>query len=355
MVEAAADIGTVHAQVASSSELMLGIRVQEIARHDIRDALWHRRTLVKTVGLRGTLHLIPADEVPTWMAANRLRFAVEEQRYAKLGAKIADLHRLVDAISEVVGPEPITRPELEQALQARVGAVATTRNQAWAGNYPNWPLAMGWAAALGRVCYGPGHGGRATFVRLADWSGWREEDPMRAGAFVLRRFLYAYGPSTVSEFSRWFALDSTIGKQLFERLAPELVEVSVEGLPRFMLAAELDAIEPANPDAVSLLPQFDVFVVGSHPRDQLIPPGTPLAELRMGTAAPFNVLLVGGRVAGVWERKPKGTTLVVRVDAHRDLNRRQRDAVAARAERIAQILGSKSEVEFGAVALKRHL
>ena len=355
MVEAAADICTVHAQVAASSELMLGLRVAGISRHEIRTSLWHHRTLVKTVGLRGTLHLIPAPEVPMWMAANRLRFPGEEQRYAKMGLNVADLHRLVDAISEAVGPEPMSRLELEEALVARVGDLATTRNQAWSGNYPNWPLAVGWASALGRVCYGPGDGGRATFVRLADWSVWREEDPMRAGAFVLRRFLHAYGPSTVTEFCRWFALDPAVGQRLFDLIARELVEVSVEGSRRFVLAGEVDAFASTRPDAVNLVPQFDVFVVGSHPRDQLIPPGTPLAELRMGTAAPFNVLLMGGRAAGVWERKPRGKSLLIRVDAHRGLTRKQRDAVAERAERIAEILGSKGEVEFGEVALKRHL
>ena len=355
MIEAASDIGTVHAQVGASSELMLGMRVAEISRLDIREAIWHRRTLVKTVGLRGTLHLIPADEVPTWMAANRLRFPAEERRYAALGMDIANLRRLADAISDCVGPEPISRPDLERALHDRVGNLATTRNQAWSGKFPNWPLAMAWSAAEGRVCYGPGDGGRATYVRLADWSIWRDEDPMRAGIFVLRRFLYAYGPSTVAEFARWFALELALAKQLFEHLAPEIEEVSVEGSRRFMLSVDADQLESTNPHHVALLPQFDVYVVGIHPRDQLMPAGSPVAELRMGTASPFNVLLVGGRVAGVWERKPKGSSLLVRVDAHVDLTKKQRDAIAGCATHIGEIIGAKGVVEFGPVQLRRHL
>ena len=42
---------------------MLGVRVRDITRRDVREALWEKRTLVKTVGLRGTLHLFPAAEV----------------------------------------------------------------------------------------------------------------------------------------------------------------------------------------------------------------------------------------------------------------------------------------------------
>jgi winged helix DNA-binding protein len=354
MVQVVSDICGLHAQVAASAELMLGLRVKGITREDVRDALWRRRTLVKTVGLRGTLHLIPADEVPTWMAANRLRFDSERQRHAKLGIDATNLERLVDAISEVVGPEPIDRLDLEGELESRVGAWATARNQGWAGSYANWPMALGWAAALGRVCYGPGQGGRATFVRLADWSGWREEDPFEAGQFVLRKFLRAYGPSTIAEFARWFALEPPLARRLFAE-TPRLVELRVEGSKRWMLAADAKVAEAADPKDVHLLPHFDVYVVGSHPRDQLIPRESPLAATRLGTAAPFAVLLVGGRVGGVWERKPKGKSLQIRVGAYGPLNRGQRRAVEAQAERVAAILGLECDVEFGEVSLKRHL
>ena len=355
MVRAAADVCCVHAQVGASAEIMLGLRVARVTRQDIRTALWKERTLVKTVGLRGTLHLLPAAEVPLWMAANRLRFAAERRRITKFGVSVADLDRLVDAISDAVGPEPISRVELEQALEARVGATATTQRQAWAGNYPSWPFAMGFAAAMGRVCYGPGDGGRSTFVRLADWSGWRDEDPMEAGLEVLRRFLHSYGPSTEAEFARWFALEVAVVKNLFAQLAPELTEVEVDGSRRWMPASDMENEAETHPDAVHLLPQFDVYVVGSLPRDQLIPPGSPIAKLRMGTAAPFSVLMVGGRVAGVWERRRDGQTLSVRVDAHTPLKRAQKQAVAEQAERVAQILELGCELEFGEVALKAHL
>src|SRR4029077_14006201 len=54
LVQVVSDICGVHAQVAASAELMLGLRVTGITREDVREELWGRRTLVKTVGLRGT-------------------------------------------------------------------------------------------------------------------------------------------------------------------------------------------------------------------------------------------------------------------------------------------------------------
>jgi len=354
LVEVASDICGAHAQIAASSELMLGLRLRDVTRRDIRSALWERRTLVKTVGLRGTLHLLPAGEVPLWMAANRLRFEAEQRRLERAGIPSAELQTVIRAIDEIVGPRPISRPELERELEGRVGGWAITANQGWMGTYKNWPMALGWAAALGLVCYGPGEGGRSTFVRLADWSGWRDVDPFEGGAFALRRFLHAYGPSTEREFSRWFAIAPAITHRLFEASRDELAEVEVEGSRRWMLRSDLAAdIEPA-PDAVHLLPHFDAFVVGSHPRNQLIDHTTPVGAMSPGTAAPFAVLLHGGRVGGVWERRPKAMRLLIRVHAYRKLNHRQRSLINEQAARVAQILERECDLTFGEVEPRPH-
>ena len=354
LAQVSSQICGIHAQMAPSAELMLGLRVAGITRQDVRGALWDTRLLVKTVGVRGTLHLFPADEVPLWMAANRLRFASEERRRSRSGLDMDRFFEVVEAISDIVGPQPIGRPELEAELERRVGAWAVARNQGWVGSYANWPMAVGWAAALGRVCYGPGQGGRSTFVRLADWSGWRDEDPFSAGLWVFRRFLYAYGPSTLAEFGRWFGLEPAPLKRLFAGLRDELVAVEVEGEQRWLLLGDEHGFEPA-PQAVHLLPHFDVYVVGSHPRNQLIPPTGVIGQVAPGTAAPLPVVLVGGRVMGLWRRESKGKRLRITVDAHVPLDSSQKDAIAEQAVRVGEILELTSELEFGPLPIRFHL
>jgi hypothetical protein len=58
-----------HAQVMSSAELTVWARVEGLDREAVRRALWEDRTLVKTWAMRGTLHLLPASELPLWHAA----------------------------------------------------------------------------------------------------------------------------------------------------------------------------------------------------------------------------------------------------------------------------------------------
>src|SRR5439155_947317 len=65
------DLGGVHAQVQTSAELQLGLRIDGMAQGDLQEALWERRLLVKAWTLRGTLHLHPAGELALWRAARR--------------------------------------------------------------------------------------------------------------------------------------------------------------------------------------------------------------------------------------------------------------------------------------------
>ena len=58
-----------HAQVLSAAEFSIGRRIAGATRADVRRALWEDRTLVKTFGPRGTVHLLPAVDLPMWTGA----------------------------------------------------------------------------------------------------------------------------------------------------------------------------------------------------------------------------------------------------------------------------------------------
>ena len=58
-----------HAQVLSAAELSIGRRIAGATRSGVRRALWEERTLVKTFGPRGTIHLLPTADMPMWTGA----------------------------------------------------------------------------------------------------------------------------------------------------------------------------------------------------------------------------------------------------------------------------------------------
>src|SRR5882762_6510435 len=63
------DMCGVQAQVMSAAYLQLWTRNHSITRAEVEKELWKTRTLVKTSLMRQTLHLIPTDEFPVYIAA----------------------------------------------------------------------------------------------------------------------------------------------------------------------------------------------------------------------------------------------------------------------------------------------
>jgi hypothetical protein len=58
-----------HAQVVSVAELSIGLRIAGATCSQVRAALWSERSLVKTFGPRGTVHLLAAQDLPMWTGA----------------------------------------------------------------------------------------------------------------------------------------------------------------------------------------------------------------------------------------------------------------------------------------------
>ena len=100
---------------------------------------------------------------------------------------------------------------------------------------------------------------------------------------------------------------------------------------------------------VRLLPMFDAYTHGLIDYDQLLPPAfRPLVFRPQGWIS--AVVLVDGRIRGVWEYKTgnSGTTVKVSMFATPDAG--IRDAIVAEAERLNDFLDTRVSIEFDAVS-----
>jgi DNA glycosylase AlkZ-like len=353
MAEVVAQVCGIHAQIATSAELSLGLRLRGITREDVSAALWKQRSLVKTFGLRGTLHLLPASEFGTWIAALKAKPPPREpsaDESPSLPHNRGD--QLVRAICDALANRELTNDDLSEELEGRLGDWATEAVfPAFGQHWPRWQLALRQAALAGLIVNGPPRGTRVTYVRTEDWLGRLPDvDGQSALAEVCLRFLNAYGPATPAEFARWFNTRPAAARRLMQSLDVE--EVDVEGWRAWLPRDSANTAYATG--SVLLLPQFDCYVVGGFPRKQLIPPVAP-AALQRGTVAPFSVVLVDGVVAGLWERKRRGSQLDLRVHTFEPLMHVQRRAAEEQAERVAAILQSRPNVSFGPVEARAHL
>jgi hypothetical protein len=354
-LEVVAALAGVHAQVMSSAELTLAARVEGLAPDAVRRALWSERSLVKTWAMRGTLHLLPAAEFPRWQAALSTRRGWETGAWQKgFGVSLAELERLVDAIGQALEDRLLTREE----LATEVGRLTGSREL---GDKlrESWGALLKPAAALGKLCFAPNQGQQVRFTRPDTWlGGWREHDPDEAVAEVTRRFLAASGPVTREDFARWWGIPSPAqGRRLLERLGDEVVRVEVEGADAYALAADLDGLTeaggPGRADrarAVRLLPAFDQYVVTATLQAERLMPGPFKARVYRPQGWLSPVLLVGGRMDGVWRQEAKGGRLLVTIEPFAEPPAWARRAAEAEAERLAASAGARLELRWAEAA-----
>jgi hypothetical protein len=254
---------------------------------------------------------------------------------------------LVAATREVLDRRQLSRDELAAGVSKLVGAWARKRLAS------TWGDLLAPAALTGALCFAPSEGIHVRFVRADQWiDGWRDEDPHAALLQVLRRFARAYGPTTPRLFAGWFATTPAAAGELFTELGEELAPVDVDGKRMWMLADDAGNPIPKTSGVVRLLPQYDCFVLGSRPREQLIreTARARIRSYRRGRyegAVALPTLLVDGFVTGIWERRKRRNRIEVTVEAIEGLNRAQRNLLGAEAMRIGAFFGTESRVTLG--------
>ena len=356
MLEVTGRIAGLHAQVLSSAELTLAARVEDLEPDAVRRALWSERSLVKTWAMRGTLHLLPAAEFPRWQAALSTRRGWETGAWQRgFGVTLKELERLNEAVAEALDGQPLTREELAD----RVGEL--TGSKRLGGKLSeSWGALLKPAAALGLLCFAPSKGQQVRFTRPDTWlGGWADHDPEQAMDEVTRRFLAASGPVTREDFARWWGIPSPArGARLLERLGEEVARVEVEGTAAYALAGDVPGLAKAGgrgkaagaatgSRAVRLLPAFDQYVVTATRQAEHLMPGPFKARVYRPQGWLSPVLLVGGRMDGVWRQEAKGRRLLVTIEPFAGPPPAwARRAAEAEAERLAAWSGGQLELRW---------
>ncbi len=358
LVEVVRTVCGIHAQIMPAAELSIGVRVAEVTQEDVRAELWQRRSLVKTYGLRGTVHLFPADDLPLWVAAFRAdQRANDAHWFAQMGLELTQVEAIKEAIGKSLDGQCLTREQLGMEVARRLGSwVQDAVSPAFGGKWPRWQIVLGSAAHAGLLCFGPNQGQKVTFVRPDQWFGrWKEIDGATALREVMRCYLSAYGPATHHSFAQWFTMPPGRASTLMRELADELEEVDVEGYPAWLLSCDAAIDFPSVQDVVRLLPHFDCYLIGCHPRDRLVPADQAKRVLTYGGIGKLPVMVVDGVVAGLWQKLQTGKRLEIRVEPFEPLAAQQHQELESAVARIGEILGVQSTLTLAPVNARPHL
>jgi hypothetical protein len=141
----------VHAQVLGAAEFSLGRRIAGGARADVRRALWAERTLVKSFGPRGTVHLLPTADLPMWTGALSALPSPVPAHPEGVRFTPGQAEQVIAAIGDALADAELTVDELTEALADLAGpwAVAQTM-EAFGGKWPRWRQLTSTAAPPGK-------------------------------------------------------------------------------------------------------------------------------------------------------------------------------------------------------------
>ncbi|MBV9623301.1 MAG: AlkZ family DNA glycosylase [Acidobacteria bacterium] len=333
----------VHAQVMSAAELSLWARVENLERTAVRRALWEERRLIKTWAMRGTLHLLPAKELPLWHSALATSRRYRHPAFWKrcFGITLEELDRMTEAIGTALDGRVMAREELAREVGRLTGSNAFVAGLAQSG----WGTILKPAAFRGWLCFASSLGQRVRFTRPDTWAS-RKPKAVATGvatAEVARRFLGAYGPATYQDLARWWGGGGiTMAKQWIAALGEEVSAVELGGRKAWMLAADCRQLcQRHSLRSVRLLPAFDQYVVAASPHAEQLMPGDWRSRIYRPQGWISPVLLINGFMHGIWRHEIRQNRLEVSIEPFLELPSWARRGARREAERLASFLECK--------------
>jgi hypothetical protein len=346
-VEAATEgLVGLHSSDPSTVFLSARARVEGFEPSRLERALYERRSLVRLLGMRRTLFVVPTELAGVIDAACTKALANGQWRR---------LVGLVQGQGIAADAEPWLDDVCRRALDA-LGARGEASARELTSDVPELGsrLAFGegtsWAGTAGlstRVLFLLATRGQIVRVRPAGgWTSgqyrWTLADAWLPGglpdvpheeacADLLRRYLGAFGPATTLDIRWWTGWTARLTASTLEGIGA--IEVEVDGGRAWV--RDDDALASGLVEAwVALLPSLDATVMGWKQRDWYLGGhGTELFD-RNGNAGP--TIWADGRVIGAWGQGADGA---VRTRLVEPVGREVEEGVEAERRRLEAWLG----------------
>jgi hypothetical protein len=322
-----AQLAGLQAQLARPPFVGLWTRIEGFDRGALTAPV-HARRLVRATAMRGTLHVMGADDYRTLRAALQPMFTAAFQ--STLGARATglDVARVTADAREILRTEgPLTFDALRDRLSARMPD-ADVRAMGYAARMhlpliqvPDDGAAWGWDA-------------KAPFTLAEDWMN-VECAPACDPTTLVRRYLAAFGPATPADAAAWSGMRGL--RDAFAAVRDELVVLRDER--KRELFDLPDAPRPGGDveAPVRFLPDFDNLVLAHDDRTRVIAEAhrARIVSKNLQVAATF---LVDGMVAGTWTVAKARGTATLTLQPFAPIAARARRALEAEGETLARFV-----------------
>jgi hypothetical protein len=346
VVAIADDLVALHATDPATVFLSAAARMREPSTDAVEHALYDDRSLVRTLGMRRTMFVLPVERVPVVQAActdalvagerRRTTTMLEQAGVPDAEALLADLEAAT--LAAVVERGEVTGAELAKLVPGLDRQIPVGRGTRWEGTIGVSTRVLFLLSTAQEVVRGRPRGrwtsSQYRWSPMASWLLEHAAPPMAAElarAELARRWLRAFGPATVADLRWWSGL--TMGQVRTALGALEVAEVDLDGSAGIVLADDVEPT-PEPPPWVALLPSLDPTTMGWQQRSWYLGDHVEALFDRNGNAGP--TVWCDGRVVGGWAQRTDGEVV------HRvleDVGSAAEQAVAAEADRLQRWLG----------------
>jgi hypothetical protein len=349
VADVAADLVALHATDPATVHLAARARLAEPSVAAVEEALYEERSLVRMLGMRRTMFVVPRAVVPIVQAAAADAVAAGQRKVL--------IQHLTEASGGVVENPATWLKEVGdatvEALAARGQATATelaqdeprlrtqltmAEGKSYAATVNVTTRVLTVLAAEGRIVRGRPRGSwissQYRWSTVEEWlpDGLETWPGPAARTELARRWLRAYGPAALSDLRWWTGWNAGDVKKAVAGL--DVVEVELEGGGTGVLLADDVAPIRATKPWVALLPALDPTVMGWAAREWYLGPHATALFDRSGNPGP--TIWSDGRIVGGWAQARDGE---VRHRLLEDLGTDVARAVEAEAERLTAWLG----------------
>jgi hypothetical protein len=323
-------LGALQAQDYAQAVWAIGLRTVGANLADVERAIADRR-IVLTWALRGTLHAVPAEDARWMVRLSAPRVLARDKRMQRQleidGRLIAQCGLLIEgALKE---RKRMTRAELMELLEQ--AGISTKRQR---GYHILWVLAQ-----TGLICPGPLESKQQTFVLLDDWvPDARELSGEEALRELAVRYFTGHGPATLHDFGWWSGLTITEAKKAVAAADGVLFSGKIGGTEYWSGGEQgTDGAEAEVPE-IALLAGYDEYLLGYRDRSAVLKPEHAPKIVPGGNGVYAPMLVVGGKIAGIWRRSIGKQGVELAVHPFEDSGVTE-ERVAGAARRYGEFLG----------------
>ena len=338
IVDVAATVCGLHAQVPSTPYISLWNRVHDFTSETLDRALYTEKSLVKAWFMRGTLHIIPARYLPTYHKALKRMWFEQHGRHAHDPdwPTQEELEKLLyPTILKALEDKPLSRKELSNRFRSMVSDASGPYERLFSA----WGGILKETNYLGLTLHAEPCNKESCFARVDKWLPHVNLDEVNedeAKAKLLLKYLQCFGPASAQDFACWSGLLASEANQLIEDGERKLSAVQVDGSRKtlWMLKSDtkafgkVDVEEEVQP---RLLPKYDSYLLGHKDRTRIIDDQYLKQVYRPVIGDIAATILVNGRIAGTWMHKRTTSKLTVALHSFKKLDRETiiqlRDAV----------------------------